>query len=52
MDFGKKGEITPEDIVYSMASHHQLSLPSCVALCRKYTVSGAISYEEYHSPDP
>jgi hypothetical protein len=48
IDSGKKGEITPEDLIYSFNSDkYQFGLPSCQALCRKYTVSGAITYQEY-----
>jgi hypothetical protein len=48
MDFTKKGEITPEDMIYALTSeNHHFGLVSCQALCRKYTVSGAITYEEY-----
>lgn len=48
LDFQKKGEVTPEDIVYSLSADNPVvTLPNCQNLCRKYTISGAMTYEEY-----
>ena len=47
LDYQKKGQITPEDIVYNLSPEHPIvNLVNCQNFCRKYSVSGAITYEE------